>query len=70
MIPTKRSDSYGKKSETGRNEGARLTRIVPSQFGCEKGILVGANSATEQCGEWKEDEWQELLARLSTGCRV
>ena len=70
MIPTKRNDNYGKKSETGCEEGARLTKIAPSQFGCEKGILVGANSATAQCGKWKEDEWQELLARLSTDCKV
>jgi hypothetical protein len=70
MIPTKRSDNYGKKSETGYKEGARLTMIALSQFGCEKGIVAGATSATAQCGEWKEDEWQELLARLSTGCRI
>jgi hypothetical protein len=70
MIPTKRSDSYGKKSETGCKEGACSTKIAPSQFGSEEGILVGASSATTQCGEWKEDAWQELLARLSTGCRV
>jgi hypothetical protein len=70
MIPTKHSESYRKKSETGRKEGACSTKIAPSQFGSEKGILVGARSATAQCGEWKEDQWQELLARLSTGCRV
>ena len=45
-------------------------RIGPSQFSRETGMVVGANSATAQCGEWKEDEWQELLARLSTGCKV
>jgi hypothetical protein len=70
MIPTKRGDSSRKKPETGCKEGARLARIAPSQFGCEKGIVGGANSATAQCGEWKEGEWQELLARLSTGCKV
>ena len=47
-----------------------MTRLDPSQFSCETGIVVSANSATAQCGEWKEDEWQELLARLSTGSRV
>jgi acyl-CoA reductase-like NAD-dependent aldehyde dehydrogenase len=45
-------------------------RIGPSQFSRETGMVVGANSATAQCGERKEDEWQELLARLSTGCKV
>jgi acyl-CoA reductase-like NAD-dependent aldehyde dehydrogenase len=45
-------------------------RIGPSQFSRETGMVVGANSATAQCGEWKEDEWQELLARLSTDCKV
>jgi acyl-CoA reductase-like NAD-dependent aldehyde dehydrogenase len=45
-------------------------RIGSSQFSRETGMVGGATSATAQCGEWKEDEWQELLARLSTGCNV
>jgi hypothetical protein len=69
MNPTGRSDSCGNKPETGGKEGPRMTRTDPSQFGREMGTTVGANSATAQCGEWKEDEWQELLARLSTGCK-
>ena len=47
-----------------------MTRIDPSQFSRETGTMVGASSATAQCCEWKEDEWQELLASLSTGCKV
>jgi hypothetical protein len=39
-------------------------------LGRETGMAVGANSAKAQCGDWKEDEWQELVARLSTGCSV
>jgi hypothetical protein len=70
MIPTSRSESCEQKPETECKEGPRMTRIDPSQFGRKKGMAVGANSATAQCGEWKEDEWQELLARLSTGCKV
>ena len=32
-------------------------------------MLVATNPATPQCPEWKEDKWQELLMRLSTGCK-
>lgn len=59
----------GQESETGCKEGRRTTRIGPSRFSRETGMVLGANSATAQCGEWKEDEWQELLARLATVAR-
>lgn len=42
-------------------------RVAITHF--QSTMLVGANSATGECGESKEDEWQELLARLSTGCK-
>ncbi|QNI31695.1 hypothetical protein H7849_21990 [Alloacidobacterium dinghuense] len=60
-------DSY---KTTDSFDPATAERIGPSQFSRETGMVVGANSPTAQCGEWKEDEWQELLARLSTGCKV
>jgi hypothetical protein len=68
MNPSRRSDGRGQKPETEGKEGPRMSRIGPSQFGRETGPTVGANSASAQCGEWQEDEWQELQARLSTGC--
>jgi hypothetical protein len=70
MTLTKCRDSCEKKSETGCKEGASMTRIDPSQVSRETGTVGGANFATPQCGGWNEDEWQELLARLSTGCKV
>jgi hypothetical protein len=47
-----------------------MTRIDPSQVGRETGTAGGANFATPQCAGWNEEEWQELLARLSTGCKA
>jgi hypothetical protein len=58
------------KPETEFKEGAGPTSLVPYQFSRGTGMLVGANSAATKCGEWTEDGWQELLARLSTGCKI
>ena len=55
---------------TNSFDSATGKRIGPSQFSPETGTVVGANCATAPCGEWQEDEWQELLARLSTGCQI
>jgi hypothetical protein len=60
----------GPESESGQREEVRMTRIDPSTFDHETGMLVGANSAVPHPYEGQKVEWQELLARLSTGCKV
>jgi len=60
----------GPESESGQREETRMTRIDPSTFDHETGMLVGANSTVPHPCERQKVEWQELLARLSTGCEV
>lgn len=48
---------------------AMATDPDPSKFSHETSKLVGENSAVSPYKR-QEVEWQELLAKLSTGCKI